>query len=315
MRDVTEYANSVFEQPWWLDIVAPQKWGEVFVEEKGKIIARLPYVLDNKCIKNPSLTQTLGIWMDNSIKEKVRGNSHLYKQKEIINELIGKLPKSKSISITLDSSLEYVLPFRWLGFNIEPTFSYRISNIKNIVNFDNIISKNAFEKCKRASKKIVADIDNSDNGIRTIIELMDSTFKKQNRKNPHDRKFLFNMISTSILHNNGAIIIARDENGIAHSGAFYLYDTNVCYYLIGGKDLKYHNDYSQYLVIRKGLEFAKTVSNDFDFEGSMIEGIENFFRQFGGTQVINYHVSKQGIASEIFNIAKPKIKKLIGYKN
>ena len=25
----TEYANNIFEQPWWLDIVAPQKWKEI----------------------------------------------------------------------------------------------------------------------------------------------------------------------------------------------------------------------------------------------------------------------------------------------
>ena len=47
----------------------------------------------------------------------------------------------------------------------------------------------------------------------------------------------------------------------------------------------------------------------------MIEGIENFFRQFGGTQVINYHVSRQGMIKEIEKTLKPRIKRIIGYKN
>ena len=42
------------------------------------------------------------------------------------------------------------------------------------------------------------------------------------------------------------------------------------------------------------LLFMK-LSREFDFEGSMIEGIENFFCYFGGKQVINYHVSRQNV--------------------
>lgn len=35
-ENTTPYANSVFEQPWWLDIVVPGLWDEVTVERKGK---------------------------------------------------------------------------------------------------------------------------------------------------------------------------------------------------------------------------------------------------------------------------------------
>ena len=39
-----KYTNCIFEEPWWLDIVAPGEWHEATVEENGKVIARLPYV-------------------------------------------------------------------------------------------------------------------------------------------------------------------------------------------------------------------------------------------------------------------------------
>ena len=38
----SEYTNNVFEQPWWLDIVAKDKWGEVFVQDGERIVARMP---------------------------------------------------------------------------------------------------------------------------------------------------------------------------------------------------------------------------------------------------------------------------------
>ena len=62
--NTTPYANSLFEQPWWLDIVAPGKWEEALVtDDSGTVIARMPYVRDGDRIIMPELTQTIGIWM------------------------------------------------------------------------------------------------------------------------------------------------------------------------------------------------------------------------------------------------------------
>ena len=60
----TPYANSVCEQPWWLDIVAPGKWHEAIVRDKdGRTIARMPYVTKGKRVLMPPFTQNIGIWM------------------------------------------------------------------------------------------------------------------------------------------------------------------------------------------------------------------------------------------------------------
>jgi hypothetical protein len=57
-------ANCIFQQPWWLEAAAPGRWGEVTVNEGGKIVGRLPYVVKRKfgvkIISMPMLTQTLG---------------------------------------------------------------------------------------------------------------------------------------------------------------------------------------------------------------------------------------------------------------
>ena len=58
----------------------------------------------------------------------------------------------------------------------------------------------------------------------------------------------------------------------------------------------------------------RPTSAAFDFEGSMIEGIENLFRQFGGEIVTNYRVSRQSLVREAAELLKPRVKKLIGYK-
>src|SRR6185436_4750407 len=43
--DETTCANAIFQQPWWLDAVAPGRWGESTVERGGRIVARLPFVV------------------------------------------------------------------------------------------------------------------------------------------------------------------------------------------------------------------------------------------------------------------------------
>lgn len=309
---IIPYVNSVFEQPWWLDTVAPGKWGEAIVKENNKIIARLPYVFDNGKIKNPTYTQTLGIWMDESLKNFQKGNSQLHKQKEIIAELLSQLPKNNQIDVIFDSSLKYILPFRWHGFNIEPTFSYRITNLRNMDFVNERIGKTVEKNIKTALKKVTVDCDSKD--FESLIKLQNMTYSRQNRRNPIDEQLTLHVMQKAIEYGSGRLMIALDEEENIHSAAFFLYDEKICYYLMGGQNSKFKNYGSQNLLLSEGIKFAASVSKSFDFEGSMVEGIENFFRQFGGEQVINYHVSKRTLLGDIAYVTKPHIKKILGYK-
>lgn len=40
--------NTLFEQPWWLDAVAPGAWGAVEVSRDGRVVARLPSVTEKR---------------------------------------------------------------------------------------------------------------------------------------------------------------------------------------------------------------------------------------------------------------------------
>ena len=66
--DTIPWVNSVFEQPWWLDAVAPGRWSAAEVRRGDEVVARLPYMrrrrygLDARSSSRP-LTQTLGPWL------------------------------------------------------------------------------------------------------------------------------------------------------------------------------------------------------------------------------------------------------------
>lgn len=310
---LTPYANSVFEQPWWLDIVAPGQWGEAFVKDGDKVLARLPYVYDRGTIKNPVYTQTLGVWLAPELREFERGNSQLYRQKEVLGQLLDQLPKAREIHITLDHINSYVLPYRWHGFRIEPSFSYRLADLRDMDRHRARFGKTVNKNLRAAEKKLAVEC--GDNEIETLIDLQRLTYARQNRKPPIDDGLTLKLMERAIEMGFGRLFIARDQDNRAHGAVFLVYDGNCCYYLLSGQDPEFKSDGSQNLLLVKGIEFAATVSRDFDFEGSMIEGIENFFRQFGGEQVINYQISRLSLAGEIAQAMKPRVKKLIGYKN
>ena len=76
----TECADSVFQQPWWLDAVAPGHWAEVTCERDGRTVARLPFVIRGRpqlrMLTQSTMTQTLGPWVERSTAEPSLAREH-----------------------------------------------------------------------------------------------------------------------------------------------------------------------------------------------------------------------------------------------
>src|SRR6476620_5108008 len=84
---------SIFQQPWWLDAVAPGTWSAVEIHRGGTLKARLPYVMDRRMgvrlLRQPLLTPSLGPWICPSEGKYATQLAH---QKELYTELIEQLP-------------------------------------------------------------------------------------------------------------------------------------------------------------------------------------------------------------------------------
>jgi hypothetical protein len=307
-KKISEYVNSVFEQPWWLDAVAPNSWKELLVKENGEIIARWPIVIRGNGIIMPKLTQTLGFWL---AKDVTDSDPYYIKRKKITNQLLEQLPSGKNINIRLDHKVDYFLPMHWKHFIISPGLSYRFEDLSDVNVIYARFSKRVRENIKSATNKVtIQSIDD----IGPLQVLLDKTFRIQNRKNPISKDLVRNIYDACKAHNAGKLLYAIDQDGNIHSGGFFVYDKSVCYYLMAGTDPEYRSSAANSLIVWEGIRFASTVSKVFDFEGSMIEDIEHFMRQFGGTPSVYYEMRKQNIFLEIFDLNRTRLKKLIGYK-
>lgn len=302
----TEYANSLFEQPWWLDIVAPGHWSEVIVrDDKESVIGRMAFVFNGHKLYIPQLTQNIGIWISPEFENDYG------KKKKIINDIFAQLKKYKKVDIALSPKNDYVLPFRWMGFTITPSFTYRLENIENLDELYNSFNKLAKKNIKSAKNKVIIS---NEVKIDHLLTMLDKTFAVQKRKNPMDKDLIKRIVDYCEAEGHGYYSEAVDKDGNIHSCAYFVYDETTCYYLLGATDSKFRSSGAQSLIIWDGIQFASTHSKVFDLEGSMVEGIENFFRQFGGKCVPYYVVRKGSFLDDIKESLKPRIKKLIGYK-
>lgn len=309
--DVTPYANNIFEQPWWLNSVAGNCWDEIIVQDGDKVIGRLPvcYNKNRKKIEMPLLTQTCGVWLQ--IDSTVSYNEQCNQIKTIIDNLLEQIPSLLSINIALDSSLTYFLPFYWRGFSVRPRISYRIKDLSDLDYVYQNFAKNVKRDIRSAGKKVTIVEHTS---INILIDIMNKTFAAQGRRYPVPRNIIENIIRECEKHDAGKMFYAIDAEDNIHACAYFVYDKNVFYYLVGGKNSEFKNSNAQTLILWKAIQYASTVSKVFDFEGSMVEGIETFFRRFGSTPVVYYEIQRQSLFNDVKDITKPRLKRLLGYK-
>lgn len=313
MNEIEE-VNSVFEQPWWLDIVAENLWDELIIKDKkGACIGRLPYAkLHLKGINyygNPMLTQQLGPWIKKMPDFKpVKFSSYT---KQVIEQLIDLLSQKANVDLSFNVNFKYVLPFIWAGYTVEPKFTYIIKNLSNLKEvFMNMDSK-VRNIIKKAEKEVEISYEISENELITLLK---DTFHKQGRTLPMNEDIIRKIYRETLKRNAGKIIGAIDKTGRTIAVAFFLYDKNTCFYLLGGKDYNSHVKGAQEILLWEGIKFASENSKFFDFEGSMIKGIESFFRGFGGEACVYYRVRKGNMLFDLLNLSKPYVKKILGYK-
>ena len=290
-----EVPGGIFSQPWWLDAVAPNSWGEVTVEKGGELHARLPYVIRRKfgatILDMPKLTQTLGPWM-RLYTGKYAGK--LAEEKKLMTELIQKLPSFDIFLQNFHYSITNWLPFYWENFKQTTRYTYIIEDLLDL----DIIWKKFRENIRREIRKAEKVVTVRDDlGINKFITLNELVFQRQRKTLPYSAE-LVKRISTACAERNCyKIFFAEDAKRQVHAAVYIIWDGQSAYYLMGGGDPELRSSGATSLCLWEAIKFASSVTRRFDFEGSMIEPVERFFRAFGARQYPYFQVTK---ANSIF---------------
>lgn len=294
-RKLCENERSIpfFSQAWWLDATAGNEgWDVAIVERGGRIIASLPYVIRRRFgftkLGQPPLSQTLGPWL------RIGAEKHstvLSRQKELLEELIQELPEFSQYEQRWHYSQKNWLPFYWKGFEQTTRYTYVIPDLSDPERIWHDLRSNIRTDILKARDRENIQI-RTDLGMSEFVPLNNKVFARQGLAEPYTKQFLERVDQACLERNRRKIFIAEDSEGRRHAGVYLVWDDNSAYYLMGGGDPALRNSGATSLCMWEAINFAAGVTKSFDFEGSMIEPIERFFRAFGGVQTPYFSVSK-----------------------
>ena len=272
----------MFMQSWWLDAVSPNAWGEVTVEKGGQVHAALPYVVRKRLgltlLTMPQLTPHLGPWLRPFPGKYV---NRLSEEKELLTALIEQLPPYDLFHQRFHPSIANWLPFYWKGFTQSTGYTYILENLSDESKLWAGMRENIRTDIRKAEKVLHV---RSDEDLPRFMQVNSLTFQRQSMRTPYSIDFLRRIDSACSSRDCRRMFFAEDGQGRVHAAAYIVWDSNSAYYLMGGGDPALRNSGAMSLALWEAIRFSATVAAKFDFEGSMIEGVERFCRSFGAVQ-------------------------------
>ena len=258
-------------------------------------------------LRQPLLTQSLGPWISPS---EGRYATQLTRQKELYTELIEQLPAHDYFSQNFHYSVKNWLPFYWKGFQQTTHYTYVIDDLTNLDQVGYKFQKNIRYDIRKASKGLRV---HSEYGIDKFLDVNELTFSRQRLPLPYSRESVRRLDDACNARSARRIFFAEDESGRVHAAAYIVWDERSAYYLMGGGDPELRTSGATSLVLWEAIKFAHQVSCCFDFEGSIIEPIEHFFRAFGACQVSYFYVSRCSRRMRMLMSARDMMKALVGH--
>ena len=293
-RQLCEVEKSIplFSQSWWLDAVCGDGWDVCLVEKNEQVLASMPYVVKRKrgfvTVSQPPLTQNLGPWIRNTNAKHAQKNS---REKKLMGLLIDQLPKFARFSQNWHFSRTNWLPFYWRGFSQTTNYTYRLESISNENEIWSGFRQNIRTDIKKATNRCGVRV-RTDLGIKEFLTLNTKVFSRQGKPVPYTAELVHGLDIAAADKNCRKIFIAEDTDGQKHAAIYLVWDETCAYYLMGGGDPKLRNSGATSLCLWEAIRFASTVTKSFDFEGSMIEPVERFFRSFGAVQTPYHNISR-----------------------
>lgn len=232
---------------------------------------------------HPRLTPYLGMVVAPSQGKQV---THLGNVKKIARSLADRLQADHHyVHVKLAPGVVELQPYIWAGFDSRVRYTYRLGLDDTEQAWEAMDSSRRRDIRSARKEGVEADPDGD---FDELLDLAELTFDRKDaafdrRTSGGNPVLLDPQCARSIL--------ARDETGRAIAGVHILWDDDRAYYLLGGHagDAGHHG--ATALAMWEAIEAAAEMGlQEFDFEGSMIPGVERFFRKFGGTYTPYYAI-------------------------
>jgi len=272
----------------WLETVSPGKWNQCIVKKGDHIAGILTYVVENKMgfklIVPPHLTPYMGVWINYPNDLAVK--SRLSYDKEVMTELIEQLPKHDFISMKFPPNITNWLPFYWKDFEQTSRYTYIIPELGDMDKVRGNFSESTRRQIKKGEKSLQLS---EGTNIDVVYDMLQ---RNKNHLVKFSAEYLQKIWEFCQNNNCGRIFLAHDEQNNLHATMLIVWDNETAYYLIGCAEDKFRNSGAMSYLMWQAIKFSGSVTKSFNFEGSMLEPIERFFRGFGGELTPYFSIEK-----------------------
>lgn len=303
-------ALTLFLQPWWLDAVTQPdgKYWQVLLARgnSGEIEAVLPFVIGSKLglryALTPQLTQYTGVWIADKQGESI--TDRLSREKKLQNDLIGQLEAMRLHFFEVRCPLTYTYwsPFYWAGYRQQTQYTYRIPDLSKP---EQVFAGFAYAKQKQINKAREAGITiDYQMSADELYDLQCAQLSEQGSRDVLSRALVRSVVDSSRSRGQGLIARAKDNDGNTHAAIFVVWDGQSAWELISAIHPDYRASGASTLVVWEAMQLLSSKVKAWDFEGSMIEGVENSFRQFGAAPTPFFSLRKTSKLISIIEACK-----------
>lgn len=278
-------------QDWWLDVVCGENhWDALLHTEDGQVLGIMPYYMPVPGhISMPPFTQFLGSFcLENKVGS---GEERSFREKRLIHDALrALLPPYRSFLVQFSSLFTDWLPYYWSGYSQTTRYTYRIDLTIGFEEVCSGIRPDAMKKIRKGERDGLRYVSAS---VDDLLRLCRISMSRQEEKN-FASGILRSLARAAIDRHAGEIVGCEDAEGNLLAAVFLVYDRNTAYTIASGQIREGKGRNAGSLALYHAISRSCQIKGlqVFDFEGSMLEGVEGFFRSFGGIQTPYFRLTK-----------------------
>lgn len=284
----------IYNMPFWLDAVCGKdNWDAIVIEEKGEVVAALPYHRKTRFgisgILQPQLTQCFDLWI-----KPLQG----FKTERVLHyqfKWIGEIAKRLSgfgadfYDLRLSGSLQNGEPFFWEGFRQEVRYSFVIPEGYSSEEILSQMDRASRAKIRKASGEVkLVELRSPE----LFYKIKNASFKYRGMKNPDSIEVYKRLYKACRANKACKMVAVKDVQGDICCAGLYVFDKNYVYELLVGIVPGKRSENLKAFMTYEMIKFACETGRGFDLEGSMIPTVAEHNRRFGAEQVQYYSMRK-----------------------
>ena len=261
--------GSVFCTSWWLDAVAPGRWRSHELRDGERIVAAWPTVIDRTRLglihKGAPLTPYLG-----PLFPPGEGARRRSRELKLVEDVLAVIGSFAHLEARCNPAFDYWTPLRWQGFRQTTNYTWRLPDLSDL--------EAVFAGFRENIRGHVRAAERS--GTIVVEGTLDDLLEVHRRRFARDPAAIGRIDAAASTHDARTILIARDADGRARAGGYFVHDDRFTTYLLAATDAEVRG--AAALVLWEAIKRAAQRGTAFDFEGSMLKHVESFVRSFGG---------------------------------